>query len=517
MYLQRKIDAFLEEWKASNDRKPLIIKGPRQVGKTESILRFARSHYPHILYINFVEEPKFKQILSDGYSEENILRNISILSPEAALIPHETLLVFDEIQEFPDIATSLKFFKLKGNYDVILSGSMLGLNYRRIESNSVGYSEENILRNISILSPEAALIPHETLLVFDEIQEFPDIATSLKFFKLKGNYDVILSGSMLGLNYRRIESNSVGYKEDFEMTSMDFEEFLWAKGYGESLTTDMLSHMQSLTPFSQLEMDQYGALFLDYCLLGGMPEVVKTYIEQGHFSQILPKQRQLLLDYEEDIRKYLPGLEQTKVLSIFRSIPAQLAKENKKFQITKVARGARLSRYMDAIEWLNDAGMVNLCYCLNFPELPLKGNGDRSRFKIYFKDTGLLIASLDEEAQEDLRANQNLGVYKGALYENMIAEALFKAGLPLFYYKKENSSLEEDFFIRSQHELIPLEVKAGNGAAASLRQLIKNPNYGDIHRGIKLVRGNIGCQENIYTFPYFCAFLLKRYIKSLAM
>ena len=322
---------------------------------------------------------------------------------------------------------------------------------------------------------------------------------------------------MLGLNYRRIESNSVGYKEDFEMTSMDFEEFLWAKGYGESLTTDMLSHMQSLTPFSQLEMDQCGALFLDYCLLGGMPEVVKTYIEQGHFSQILPKQRQLLLDYEEDIRKYLPGLEQTKVLSIFRSIPAQLAKENKKFQITKVARGARLSRYMDAIEWLNDAGMVNLCYCLNFPELPLKGNGDRTRFKIYFKDTGLLIASLDEEAQEDLRANQNLGVYKGALYDNMIAEALFKAGLPLFYYKKENSRLEEDFFIRSQHELIPLEVKAGNGAAASLRQLIKNPNYGDIHRGIKLVRGNIGCRENIYTFPYFCAFLLKRYIKSLAM
>lgn len=141
MYLRRKIDAFLEEWKASNDRKPLIIKGPRQVGKTESILHFARSHYPHILYINFVEEPKFKQILSDGYSEENILRNISILSPEAALIPHETLLVFDEIQEFPDIATSLKFFKLKGNYDVILSGSMLGLNYRRIKSNSIGYKE----------------------------------------------------------------------------------------------------------------------------------------------------------------------------------------------------------------------------------------------------------------------------------------------------------------------------------------------------------------------------------------
>ena len=442
MYLKRKIDEFLAHWKIDADRKPLIIRGPRQVGKTESILHFAKANYKHIVYINFVEEPKYKQITANGYSEEDILRSISILAPNQALIPHETLLIFDEIQEHPDIATALKFFKLKGNYDVILSGSMLGLNYRRIES------------------------------------------------------------------------NSVGYKEDYEMVSLDFEEFLWAKGYGPSLAEDMLRHMKELLPFSALEMEHFHRLFMDYCLLGGMPEVVRTYIEQGHFSQILPKQKQLLRDYEEDIRKYLPGLKQTKVLSVFRSIPAQLAKENKKFQITKVAKGARLSRYMDAIEWLHDASMVSLCYCLNYPELPLKGNEDRSKFKIYFKDTGLLIASLDEESQEDLRANQNLGVYKGALYENIIAEALFKAGFPLYYYKKENSTLEEDFFIRSQEELIPVEVKSEGGAAPSLKQLIQNPNYSDIHHGIKLTRGNIGRQNEVTTFPYFCTFLLKRYIKE---
>ncbi len=443
MYLKRKIDEFLAHWKSDADRKPLIIRGPRQVGKTESILHFAKANYKHIVYINFVEEPKYKQITTNGYSEEDILRSISILAPNQALIPHETLLIFDEIQEHPDIATTLKFFKLKGNYDVILSGSMLGLNYRRIES------------------------------------------------------------------------NSVGYKEDYEMVSLDFEEFLWAKGYGPSLAEDMLRHMKELLPFSALEMEHFHRLFMDYCLLGGMPEVVRTYIEQGHFSQILPKQKQLLRDYEEDIRKYLPGLEQTKVLSVFRSIPVQLAKENKKFQITKVAKGARLSRYMDAIEWLNDAGMVSLCYCLNYPELPLKGNEDRSKFKIYFKDTGLLIASLDEESQEDLRANQNLGVYKGALYENIIAEALFKAGFPLYYYKKENATLEEDFFIRSQRELIPVEVKSGGGAAPSLKQLIQNPNYSDIHSGIKLTRGNIGHQNEVTTFPYFCTFLLKRYVREM--
>ena len=199
---------------------------------------------------------------------------------------------------------------------------------------------------------------------------------------------------------------------------------------------------------------------------------------------------------------------------MFNQIPPQLAKENKKFQISKVASGARFKDYRGCIEWLSDAGMVNVCYCLNFPELPLKGNYEETKYKLYFADSSLLVAMLDEEAQEDLRANKNLGVYKGALYENIVGEALVKSGCGLYYYKREDSTLEEDFFVRTASELIPVEVKATNGRSKSLRTLISSEKYGDISHGIKLTGGNVGYSDNIYTFPYFCAFLLKRYLKT---
>lgn len=243
----------------------------------------------------------------------------------------------------------------------------------------------------------------------------------------------------------RIESNSVGYKTDYNMHSLDFEEFLWAKGYGDDFVEELLEHMQTLTPFRDLELSLCNALFLDYCILGGMPAVVQTYIERGTFEGSLETQRQLILDYKEDVRKYADGVDQTRILNVFNQIPVQLAKDNKKFQISKVASGARFKDYRGCMEWLGDAGMVNICYCLNFPELPLKGNYDETKYKLYFADSGLLVAMLDEEAQDDLRANKNLGVYKGALYENVVGEALVKSGCDLYYYKREDSTLEEDF------------------------------------------------------------------------
>ena len=190
----------------------------------------------------------------------------------------------------------------------------------------------------------------------------------------------------------------------------------------------------------------------------------------------------------------------------------QLAKDNKKFQISKVASGARFRDYRGCVEWLDDAGMVNLCYCLHFPELPLQGNYDDTKYKIYFADSGLLVAMLDEEAQEDLRTNKNLGVYQGALYENVVGEALVKGGYRLYPYKRDDSTLEQDFFVRTANALIPVEVKAKNGTAKSMRTLVSSEKYADIHCGIKFTGGNIGYSDNIYTFPCFCAFLLKRYL-----
>ena len=440
LYLKRKIDTFLAKWKANPDRKPLIVKGPRQVGKTESIKRFGEMNYQSVITINFVEEPKYKMITADGYKADAIIKNISRMDP------------------------SKRF------------------------------------------------IEGETLIFFDELQEFPEIATALKFFKIDGRFDVICSGSMMGINYRKIESNSVGYKSDYEMFSLDFEEFLWAKGYDDAFIEDMLEHMRNLTPFNEVQMSVCSSLFLDYCILGGMPAVVREFIVKGTFEGSLEIQRQLIADYKEDIRKYAEGIDQTRILNVFNHIPVQLAKDNKKFQISKVASGARFRDYRGCVEWLDDAGMVNICYCLNFPELPLQGNYDDTKYKIYFADSGLLVAMLDEEAQEDLRTNKNLGVYKGALYENVVGEALVKAGYKLYYYKRDDSTLEQDFFVRTASALIPVEVKAKNGTAKSMRTLISSEKYADIHCGIKFTGGNIGYSDNIYTFPYFCAFLLKRYL-----
>ena len=442
MYLKRKIDEFLVQWKNNKDRLPLIVKGARQIGKTESINHFAKKYYSNIVYINFVLEPKYKTILSDGYDVDSIVKNITLL---------------DTKKEF---------------------------------------------------------IKDDTLLIFDEIQEYPDIATSLKSFKVDGKYDVICSGSLLGIHYQKIHSNSVGYKTDYEMYSMDFEEFLWAKGYDDTQIADLLKHMILQKPFGQTQFEVYKKLFLDYCILGGMPAVVRQYIETNSFSNTLEIQNQIRLDYEEDIRKYAQGLEQTKIASVYRNIPVQLAKENKKFQYNKLGKNARSREYTGCIDWLKDAGVISICYCLHFPELPLKGNYDENKFKLYYPDTGLLISTLDEEAQDDLRANKNLGIYKGALYENFVAEAFLKQGLGLYYYKKENATLEEDFFVRTKDALIPVEVKANKNSSKSLNQLISNKNYSDIHYGIKLGDSNIGFENNIYTFPYFCAFLLKRYLKK---
>ena len=443
MYFRRKIDDFLIQWKNDPAHKPLIVKGARQIGKTESILHLANEHYDNVIYINFVLETKYTAIVSDGYDVETVIKNISLVNP------------------------AFKF------------------------------------------------IPESTIIIFDEIQEYPDVATSLKAFRQDGRFDVICSGSMLGINYKKIHSNSVGNKTDYEMYSMDFEEFLWAKGYKEEQIADILNHMCTMTPFSETELNVYKALFLDFCVLGGMPDVVRGYIETGTFSESTEIQQQIRLDYEEDVRKYAQGLDQAKIISVYRSIPAQLAKENKKFQFNKIEKNARSREYTGCIDWLIDAGVITECNCLLYPELPLKGNIDESKYKLYYPDTGLLVSALDEEAQEDLRVNKNLGVYKGALYENFVAEAFIKQGLGLYYYKKENSTLEEDFFVRTSDELIPVEVKSNNDRSKSLSSLIKNENYADIHHGIKLGDFNIGCSNNIYTFPYFCSFMIKAYLKNL--
>ena len=440
--LRRKVDAYLIDWKNNPDRKPLIVKGARQVGKTLSVELFANQNYKSVIKINFVEQKKYRNIFDDGFEVDAILKNISLLNPDFKFIPGDTI-----------------FF-------------------------------------------------------FDELQACPNCATSLKFFKLDGRFDVICSGSLMGINYKEIESNSVGYKEDYEMHSMDFEEFLWAKGYSDEFVEELYEHMHNLEPLSALQMDVMLELFRDYVIIGCMPEVVDTYIKNKNFSGTLGIQKQLLKDYEEDITKYVDGLDKAKVKAVYNHILTFLAKENKRFQITKIARNARNRDYIGCVEWLADAGIINVCYCMNQPELPLKGNYDPKLYKIYFKDTGLLIASLDEEAQEDLRANKNLGTYKGAIYENIVGDMFVKQGYQLYYYSNDRPAIEMDFFVRDADSLIPVEVKANDGATPSLNNLLKESKFPDIKYGIKLGYKNIGYNGKFYTFPYFLTFLMKRFISE---
>lgn len=440
--LKRKIDKYLIEWKKNSNRLPLIIKGARQIGKTNAIRNFGENNYKTFIEINFVLNPEFKTIFDRSFSVDEIVKEITL---------------------------------------------------RR---------------------PEIEIIPKETLIFFDEMQECVSTATSLKAFKEDGRFDVICSGSLMGINYKKIESNSVGNKEDYVLHSMDFEEFLWAKGYKEEVIDDMLNSMIKLEPLSSTMYDVMLENFKEYMIVGGMPAIVSSFIENKNFSGILKMQQQILLDYEEDITKYAEGLDQSKILTVYKNIPVFLGNENKKFQISKIQNGARNREYIGVLDWLDRAGIINICYSLNQVCLPLKGNYNPNNYRIYFGDSGLLIGSLDEEAQDDLRKNQNFNTYKGAIYENVVADMLVKQGYNLYFYKNEKGTIEMDFFIRDDNSLIPIEVKANDNSTVSLKNLIDSDNYKDIKYGIKLCNKNIGFNGKFYTFPYFMTFLLKRYLKN---
>ncbi len=437
-YLKRKLDDWLCRWRADSNRKPLLVKGARQVGKTESVRHFAAANYESVIEVNVALQPEFKQITAEGYKADAVIKRMSALDP------------------------TLRF------------------------------------------------IPGRTLLFFDEIQEFPDIATSFKDFKIQGQYDVVSSGSMLGVHYKQVASLPVGYKTDCDLASLDFEEFLWACGYGSDFIDDLFAHLAERRPFDALTLDLMRRRFLDYCALGGMPEILRNYFQRGTFEGSSALQRELFRAYRDDVRKYADGVDQTRILNVLDHVAHQLAKENKKFQISKVARDARFKDYRGCVEWLKDAGIINICHAMVFPELPIGGNQDGDKFKIYLADSGLLLGQLDEESQRDFRANQNLGTYKGGLYENIVGEALSKSGASLVYYKREDSTLEMDFFLRDAKHLVPVEVKAGSSKAKSIRQLIASDHYPDITWGIKLADGNVGFSNGILSLPQWTAFLLKR-------
>ena len=376
--LKRKIETYLVDWKKSKDKKPLVIKGIRQCGKTYIVRKFAEENYENVVYMNFILEPDKKSAFAGNIDVDTIILNLSALIPGSRFISGKTCIILDEIQECKEARTALKSFHIDGRFDVIATGSLLGVK---------GYGKN-------------------------------------KKKKDEGEGQ---------------DSVPVGYETVIDMYPLDFEEFLWAKGYKEEQINDLYEHMKNCKPFSDIELSIMFENFKEYMVIGGMPAIVYSFIKNKNYSGTLKMQKQILLDYEEDITKYAKGVEQGKILNVYRKIPVFLGNENKKFQISKIEDGARSREYIGTVEWLNRAGIINVCYCLEQPELPLGGNYNPDNYRIYFRDTGLLIGSLDEEAQEDLRNNKNFNTYKGAIYENIIADMLVKQGYNLYFYKNKKS------------------------------------------------------------------------------
>lgn len=437
--LKRKVDLFLKEWKENINRKPLIISGARQIGKTTSIREFGKS-YESFIEIDFVKMPKFKTIFKNGYDVNDIIKEISLLNP--------------------------KFKFIKNN----------------------------------------------TLILFDEIQEYPDAATSLKPFSEDGRFDVICSGSLLGVNYKKISSIPVGFKEDYVMYSLDFEEFLWANGYNDNQIEDIYNYMKNIMPLPETYLNVLRKLYRDYIFVGGMPEAVNLFIKNGTFSETFNVQKRIYKDYEDDITKYVEGLSVAKVKKIYRHISSQLAKDNHKFQISKLGHGARQREYEGTEEWLKDAGIINIAYNLEKLDLPFSSYEMSDYFRIYYADHSLFIANLDDESKEDLIINENYEIYNGALYESLVSEALIKSGFKLYFYKNIDATIELDFLIRVKNEMVPIEVKRNRGRSVSLNYVLDNNEK--VNFGLKLTNGNIGFENNKFTFPYYLAFLLKRFFKE---
>lgn len=360
----------------------------------------------------------------------------------------------------------------------------------------------------AVIGRQNAFIPQKTCIILDEIQEVPAARTCLKFFKLDGRYDVIATGSLLGISGYKDQPVSipVGYETVITMYPLDFEEFLWANGVSEDYMINLVSHMQTMTPFPESMLNFMYDQMLQYIVVGGMPAVVNSYISNHLLDIVLQLQRDILNGYRDDMVKCSPKPEKSKIRECFDSIPFQLAKENKKFQYSRIEKGGRASKFSGVIKWIEDAGIIQVCHNLRMPEFPLAGNAERDIFKIYMTDIGLLVAMLEDGAQFDILHNR-LYTYKGAIVENLIADFFAKAGKKLYYFRKE-SGLEVDFVTRWKNEATLIECKSSDGNVKSIKTILSHPDKYHVEQAVKLCHKNIGQSNGLLTLPLFCGAFL---------
>ena len=437
MMLKRKIEQRLTAWKNTPNKKPLIIKGCRQCGKTFSVLEFAKRNYTHVVNLNFFENPDYTSVFAGSLEIDNIIMMLSaLLGKSAVFVPGETVIVLDEIQDCPEARTALKFFRIDGRFDVIGTGSLLGVK---------GYGKE----------PKSIPVGSETVI---------------------------------------------------DMYPLDFEEFLWANGISDALIQMLKQHLENETPVPEALHNRMRQLLLQYTIVGGMPDAVQTFVDTRQMDEVLRIQRDIVRSYEDDMVKYAERKDKSRIKECFQSIPKQLSKENKKFQYSVVKKGSTAAKYAGSLQWIEDAGIIARCYNLSITELPLDGNAVEDVFKVYMRDCGLFVSMLEDGTQFDILQG-NLFGYKGAIFENLIADIFGKMGRKLYYFHKD-SGLEVDFVIRHHGVCTLVEVKAATGNTKSTKTILRHPEKYHVHHAIKLGDYNVGRNEQILTLPLYMAFLL---------
>ena len=432
--LKRKAYQKLLEWKNAHHHNCLMVQGARQVGKTYLVREFGKKEYKSFVEINFIKNPELKLIFNDNLDPETIYKKMTAMINGVNLIKGNTLIFLDEIQACGNARTALKFLAEDGRFDVITSGSLLGLTYGEDD-------DENTEGPLSV---------------------------------------------------------PTGYETFLMMYSLDFEEFLWAEGYENSIPY-LKEFFDKKEKVPSVLNDKFETLFREYMVVGGMPEVVSDYAENHDFTRVSAIQEKILENYRFDIAKHAKGAEKIKVRKCYDAIPKQLAKELTKFQYSTVEKGQTSKKYGGSVQWLKDSNLVNPCYNIHEPYFPLIANAYDEQFKLYINDTGLLCAMYGFEVKKAILENTIKGNAKGGIYENIIAEMLVKKGHKLYYYKPDDSN-ELEFLIEKNASVIPIEVKAGNTATKSLNRFIESYKP---FIAYKLIDGNVGVDGVRLTLPHY--------------
>ena len=428
---------MLMEWKGDPNKKSLLIRGARQVGKTYIVDEFAKNNYRTYIYINFEEDESLKDVFAGDRSVDSVIRKLSL--------------------RFPD-----KDF-----------------------------------------------IPGETLIFLDEIQNCPDARVAFKFFTIDGRYDVIGTGSLLGVKYKDVSSYPVGYESVIDMYSMDFEEFLWAMGIKIETIEEIKQAMGSCTPLDEFTLNELNRYYRWHMIIGGMPEAVSTFKETNHFGKVLNVQKRIVSGYADDISKYAPMSDKGKTRAVLYSIPRQLSRPNKKFVYEQVEgkTGSRHDTYGGGLSWLYDAGIISFCHNLQEPAIPLAVNIKLNAFKVYMRDTGLLI-SMMEDGMATALLNDSVYVNEGSIVENMTADMLAKCGYGLTYFERKGT-LEVDFVLNLNGTATAIEVKSGNNRKSKSLDSIMSDKY-KVKRGIKFENSNIYVDgKGVEHYPLFAAAFIR--------